>query len=89
MFIIQYKVSTNLQNPNFKSIIRKPWDENPYHGLKTVCWKTVENNGGGLAGYPPPAFPAQPYHAYKLVKVKVKLHAKNITYTQQYLYHKH
>ena len=69
MFTIQYKVSTNIQNLNSKSGIRKPWAENPYHGLKIVCWKIVETHGsmlrirfwcapkptgGDLAGYPPP-----------------------------------
>ena len=29
MFTIQYKVSTNLRNPNSKTGIRKPWAEKP------------------------------------------------------------
>lgn len=41
---MQYKVFIILRNPNPKFGIRKPWDENPYHGLKTFRWKIVENN---------------------------------------------
>ena len=40
MFTIQYKVSTNLQNPNSKTRIRKPWAEKP----NTMDCKTAKNN---------------------------------------------
>ena len=40
MFTIQYKVSTNLRNPNSNTRIRKPWTEKP----NTMDCKTAYHN---------------------------------------------
>ena len=45
MFIIQYKVSTNLRNPNSNTGIRKPWIEKPNTmDCKTAYHNTVKND---------------------------------------------
>ena len=47
MFTIQYKVSTNLQNLNSKTRIRKPWAEKPNTmDYKTAHHNTVKNSRG-------------------------------------------
>ena len=45
MFTIQYKVSTNLQNPNSNTGIRKPWTEKPNTmDCKTAYHNTAKND---------------------------------------------
>ena len=45
MFTIQYKVSTNLQNPNSNIDIRKPWTEKPNTmDCKTAYHNTAKND---------------------------------------------
>ena len=45
MFTIQYKVSTNLQNPNSNTQIRKPWTEKPNTmDCKTAYHNTAKND---------------------------------------------
>ena len=45
MFTIQYKVSTNLRNPNSNTRIRKPWTEKPNTmDYKTAYHNTAKNN---------------------------------------------
>ena len=53
MFAIQYQVFTNLENPNSKYGIRKPWDENC---SAENHQKIVENNPPKKSGDPPPNF---------------------------------
>jgi hypothetical protein len=56
MFTIQYKVSTNLQNPNFNTGIRKPWTEKPNSmEYKTAYHNTAKNDTKKkVSGAPPP-----------------------------------
>ena len=81
MFKIQYKVSTNLRNPNSNTGIRKPWTKKPNTmDCKTAYHNTTKNDKGGPSGLPPcDPPPAQVHCAYRLVELGVKLHAKSIT----------
>ena len=55
MFTIQYKVSTNLQNPNSNTGIRKPWAEKPNTmDCKTTHHNTTKNNQKKKLGALPP-----------------------------------
>ena len=44
---------------------------------------TLKPTRGALVAYPPLACPTQAHHTCRLIKLGVKLHAKNITHTQQ------
>jgi len=56
MFTIQYKVSTNLRNPNSNTGIRKPWTEKPNTmDCKTAYHNTAKNDPKKKnSGAPPP-----------------------------------
>ena len=54
MFTIQYKVSTNLRNPNSNTGIRKPWTEKPNTmDCKTAYHNTAKNDPKKFSGAPP------------------------------------
>ena len=54
MFAIQYKVSTNLRNPNSNTGIRKPWTEKPNTmDCKTVYHNNAKNDTIYFLGAPP------------------------------------
>ena len=45
MFTIQYKVSTNLRNPNSNTGIRKPWTEKPNTMDRKTAYHNTAKNG--------------------------------------------
>ena len=67
MFTIQYKVSTNLRNPNSKIGIRKPWAKKPNTmDCKTANHTIAKNNPKFFSG----ALPSNPQiHVVDMVLV--------------------
>ena len=58
MFTIQYKVSTNLRNPNSNTGIRKPWTEKPNTmDRKTAYHNTAKNGPKKIFSGAPPSYP--------------------------------
>ena len=57
MFTIQYKVSTNLRNPNSNTGIRKSWTEKPNTMDRKTAYNNTAKNGpkkNFFSGAPPP-----------------------------------
>ena len=90
LFTIEYKVLSNLQNPNFNRGIRKPWAKNgkkttqfclrccheprDFRPISSHCESTLYMHSI------PPISCAGTLHVVN--QLKIKIHAQNITHTQ-------